>query len=263
MSKAAGIGFSLTLAAAAMLVVFGCGTDSATETASRPGSAAAKSAAQGESQKPSSSQGETAPSEAAEQGSAAQQAAAASPGAGKQGAQITPPKGPRVPQITARERSEATLASISLHSPDLLPAGESTAALPGAYTCAGKDTWPQLEWEGVPPGSAELALLVLNLEPVDGALFFDWAVAGLDPDLRGLGSGRLPQGAILGRNSFGKRGYSICPSKGKETVIFALYALPRPLGAQAGFDPAAARKEILAMAGNTGLLAVTTSAAEQ
>jgi phosphatidylethanolamine-binding protein (PEBP) family uncharacterized protein len=261
MSEAAGIRLiALALAAAAALVVFGCGGDSATETASTPSSLGASSAAKAPQDKPSSSSSSSGPSASKQaQSQTAAQAGnpAAESGVGKQGPHITPPKGPQEPAPTSRERAEATVASMTLSSPALAPGPESTSALPTTYTCDGKDTWPELKWRGVPAGTAELALLVLNLEPVNEALFFDWVVAGLDPSLESLDSGRLPKGAVVGQNGFGQNGYSVCPPKGQETIIFALYALPQPLAAHKGFDPAALRKQILAMSGDTGLLAVT------
>jgi phosphatidylethanolamine-binding protein (PEBP) family uncharacterized protein len=60
---------------------------------------------------------------------------------------------------------------------------------------------------------------------------------------------------VEGTNSFGRRGYSICPEPGgAETYIFALFALPRALSPRAGFDPRPLREEILAVSGNVGLL---------
>jgi phosphatidylethanolamine-binding protein (PEBP) family uncharacterized protein len=177
-------------------------------------------------------------------------------GSAEQGAQIASPKGPREPEPTPKQVEEATLASMELSSPVLRPGPESVSTLPAPYTCDGKDTWPELKWSGVPTGTKELALLVLNIEPVNEALFFDWAITGLDPKLEGLQSGQLPKGAIVGRNSFGKIGYSICPPS-HETIIFALYALPKQLPAQKGFDPMALRKQILESSGNSGLLAVS------
>ena len=99
---------------------------------------------------------------------------------------------------------------------------------------------------------------MLGLEPVNEALFFNWAVAGLEPGLEGIEAGKLPKGATVGKNSFGKNGYSVCPPAGKpETFIFALYALPQPLSPQRGFDPAALRQQILGLSGNVGLMAAS------
>ena len=36
-----------------------------------------------------------------------------------------------------------------------------------------------LQWQGIPTDSRELILFAMNAAPVEGRLFFDWAVAGL------------------------------------------------------------------------------------
>jgi phosphatidylethanolamine-binding protein (PEBP) family uncharacterized protein len=112
-----------------------------------------------------------------------------------------------------------------------------------------------LQWQGVPAGTEELILLAVNLQPVNGKLFFDWAVAGLDPSLSGIEAGRLPSGAIKGTNSFGTTGYSICPPPGQgETYVFTLHAIPKALRPNKGFDPGELRKEVFAQAGNAGVM---------
>ena len=176
----------------------------------------------------------------------------------KQGPKIKAPRGKPEPAPTPSQRAHAVLANIALQSPALKPGPESVSLLPATYTCDGVDTPPPLRWAGVPAATRELVLFAINLEPIDEALFFDWAVAGIDPGAEAIEAGRLPKGAILGQNSFGRRGYSICPSAGKpETVIFVLYALPEGLDPPAGFDPMSLRREVLARSHNSGLLAVS------
>jgi phosphatidylethanolamine-binding protein (PEBP) family uncharacterized protein len=168
------------------------------------------------------------------------------------------PSGEPESGITPKQRAEATVVSIGLESPALGPSSAGgVAALPAAYTCDGKGTWPELAWHGVPANTAELALFAMSLKPAEGKLIFDWTVAGLDPSLTGIPEGRLPKGAVVGRNSFGKLGYTICPPEGSsETYIFALYALPKRVTVQKGFDPIALRKEVGQMSGNGGVMAV-------
>ena len=97
----------------------------------------------------------------------------------------------------------------------------------------------------------------MNAAPVEGKLFFDWAVAGLPADLEGNRRRQLPKGAVVGQNGFGKTGYEICPSQGQaETYVFALYAIPKRLSPAKGFDPHRLREEALAAVGHAGLLAV-------
>jgi phosphatidylethanolamine-binding protein (PEBP) family uncharacterized protein len=144
-----------------------------------------------------------------------------------------------------------------LQSPSSRASSAGPQALPAKYTCDGKNTSPALQWQGVPQGTAELVLFAMNLQPVEGELFFDWAVAGLSPDLEEIEAGKLPQGAVVGRNSFDKTGYGICPEGSGETYMFTLFALPRKLSPAQGFEPMALRKAVTEVSGDVGLLALS------
>jgi phosphatidylethanolamine-binding protein (PEBP) family uncharacterized protein len=130
--------------------------------------------------------------------------------------------------------------SIGVRIPGLLPGYR----LPRRNTCDGADVSPPVRWKNLPRGTVELALFVISFKPVHGRLFFDWAVTGLNPALRGLSAGTLPAGAVVGSNSLGRIGYSICPEKGKR-VFYAVkvLALPRPLTVKRGFGAAAVYNE--------------------
>jgi phosphatidylethanolamine-binding protein (PEBP) family uncharacterized protein len=109
--------------------------------------------------------------------------------------------------------------------------------IPKNNTCDGANTPLSLHWSAVPHGTAELALFIVNLRPVNERVFVDWAVTGLSPHSHGITAGALPAGAIAGTNGFGKVGYSICPPQGmSETYIARLVALAHPLSARPGFD---------------------------
>jgi phosphatidylethanolamine-binding protein (PEBP) family uncharacterized protein len=123
-------------------------------------------------------------------------------------------------------------ATLEVRIPTLL----RDSRIPRRYTCDGTNTSLPAQWTNVPSGAVELALFVVKLMPVHGKLFFDWAVAGLSPSLHGLTAGQLPPGAIVGRNSFGNLGYSICPGNGtgKEHYVMRVLALDRPLAVRPG-----------------------------
>lgn len=126
--------------------------------------------------------------------------------------------------------------------------------LPKRNTCDGANVWLPFAWSGVPTGTAELALFIVNLKPVNEAVFVDWAVAGLSPTSQGIPAGALPSGAVVGRNGFGQVGYSICPLKGtSETYIARLVALSHPLHPRAGFDAKALYLEAARAAKAVGL----------
>jgi phosphatidylethanolamine-binding protein (PEBP) family uncharacterized protein len=230
----------------AALAVSGCGgsSDSGTESGETATGSAGKSSASGG---PESSQA-----------SSGQEGSHAQANKGEQDSSVPQPKGSQEPAPTSEQRQKSLVANIALTSPALRPSAGSVAKLPAAYTCDGNDSWPALSWKAVPEDTAELTLLVMSLKPVNGKIFFDWAVSGLDPGLESLQAGALPDGAVQGKNSFGHTGYSICPAKGEdETYYFALYALPKKLPQHQGFDPSVLREGVNRLAGNVGLMAAS------
>lgn len=274
-AKTASAGVILALAVAAFLLA-GCGGGSSdTASSSTPssdtttagsdsGSGASSPAGSGGVASSGPTAGATAgagaPSTGGATGGGSGSAAAAGGGGSssgsKHGRSVPQPSGEPAPKITPQQRREATVADMSLQSPSSQQSGAGPPALPAEYTCDGKSTSPALSWQGVPDGTAELALFAMNVQPVEGKLFFDWAVAGLSPELGEIEAGKLPKGAVTGRNSFGKTGYEICPESG-ETYMFALFALPKKLSPGQGFDPLELRKAVADTSGNVGLLALS------
>ena len=135
------------------------------------------------------------------------------------------------------------------------PGVATEGTLPSQYTCDGHNIAVPLRWTGIPAGTAELMLDVLNVNPVHGQLFFDWAVAGLKPNSRGITAGKLPAGAVAGTNGFGRTSYDLCPAKGAaEKYVVVLFALPHKLGVKSGFDSTALRRQALRHATYEGFL---------
>lgn len=238
-SKLASAGFLPALATALVIALAGCGggsADSSTSVSTANGGAGASGRADSARARP-------------EKGAT---------GSGKSqggGPKVAVPKKGREPGISPAQRKEATVANIKVASPVLNPSGNGVAGLPAKFTCDGEDVPPPLTWRGVPSGTAELVLFTMGLKPVNGKLFFAWAVAGLDPSLDGLASGRLPPGAVTGRNGFGRSAYSICPAKGDEEIYyFTLMALPKALSPKQGFDPRELRERALALSGSAGVV---------
>ncbi|MHB8490771.1 MAG: YbhB/YbcL family Raf kinase inhibitor-like protein [Solirubrobacteraceae bacterium] len=161
------------------------------------------------------------------------------------GASVARQASPAAPGST-REAPSPPLAQTP-HSPTI---GVVTGAeLPGGmiasrYTCHGADISPQLSWKGLPgalSGAKEVLVLVRTIvrhHPV----ITNWAVAGISPAVNYLGAGRLPPGAVVGRNSFGEIGYSLCPpSSGPGEgglITIAIYGLPEVIPLKPGFSPA-------------------------
>ncbi len=145
--------------------------------------------------------------------------------------------------------SVPTVAEVKISSPAL-----QAEALPARYTCDGANISPPLSWRGIPPGTVELMLDVINLKPLNNQLHIDWAVAGIDPNSTGTAAGTLPPGAILGTNSSGHTAYSLCPPHHHEDYLTVLFALPRHLHVKPGFNAAALRHEAVHTAEFEGFL---------
>jgi phosphatidylethanolamine-binding protein (PEBP) family uncharacterized protein len=151
---------------------------------------------------------------------------------------------------TEKQSSEVPVAILEVSSPQ--------GGLTAENTCEGKNISPALTWKNVPKGTVELAVFVMNLQPVEGKLYFDWAIAGIDPASTGLKAGEVPAGAVVGRNSAGKNDYSLCPSgAGPENYIFAVYAISKSLAPKSGFEPLEFRAEATDASQSNGLYSVT------
>jgi phosphatidylethanolamine-binding protein (PEBP) family uncharacterized protein len=263
-AKTASAGILLALAVAA-LALSGCGGGSSEATSSSSSSTEATSSdaagavAPGGATEGAAGTGAASAADVSGSGAGGSAAPGGQPTAagGKHGSPVPRPKGEPEPGITAQQRREATVASMTLESPSSQASGGGPQTLSAEYTCDGKSTSPALRWQGVPSGTAELVLFAMNIQPVEGKLFFDWAVAGLSPELEEIEAGKLPKGAVVGRNGFGKNGYEICPEGAGETYMFTLFALPQKLSPGQGFEPVALRKAVAGVPGDVGLLALS------
>lgn len=136
------------------------------------------------------------------------------------------------------------------------PVFGSGSEIPVRYTCDGTDTSPPVKWGGIPPGTVELALFVLGTDGKSASKPpVYWGVVGLQPTLKGISAGKLPPGAIVGRNSFGQSRYTICPARSAGTRHYAaaLLTLPRSVAAKPGFSANALFKTVLHTAEYGGL----------
>jgi phosphatidylethanolamine-binding protein (PEBP) family uncharacterized protein len=109
------------------------------------------------------------------------------------------------------------------------------------HTCDGAGDAPGIAWTGVPDGTVEIALsLVDEANMVDGRPFAHWVVAGIDPAAGRLVSTDLPPGAFEAFNSSGEVGYaSLCPDPGTTGVyVLRLFAVGQQV--EAGFGAPAA-----------------------
>jgi Raf kinase inhibitor-like YbhB/YbcL family protein len=126
------------------------------------------------------------------------------------------------------------------------PAFRSGAAIPDRYTCRGSDDSPALVWTGLPAEAASFAIIMDDPDAPAGT-WVHWVIWNIPATSHLLQAnvtrgGTLADGAMQGKNGFGKVGYNgPCPPPGKtHRYFFRLYALDSKLTLQ----PGATRKEL-------------------
>jgi Raf kinase inhibitor-like YbhB/YbcL family protein len=140
------------------------------------------------------------------------------------------------------------------------PAFADGAEIPVDYTCRGAGRSPALQWTGVPSGTAEIAVVVRDIDFNNG--FVHWVIAGIPPNQGGIADDTPPAGAVEATNAIGQVGYSgPCPPSGTHTYEFRVYALSQPSGVtQGGAGAEAAAKVEATPALGSALLSGTSTA---
>jgi Raf kinase inhibitor-like YbhB/YbcL family protein len=137
------------------------------------------------------------------------------------------------------------------------PAFRAGGTIPTRYACPG-NTSPPLRWSGIPAGTRELALEMIDID-APGGPFVHWALARIAPTSVGLRAGEsAPPGALVGRNSAGAIGYyGPCPPPGKaHRYVITLLALKEASGLKPAFAAGALpTSRALAIAQLTGTYA--------
>ena len=118
-------------------------------------------------------------------------------------------------------------------------------AIPTPYTADGEDLSPPLTFVGVPEGTVELALTVVDPDAPRGD-FVHWVVYKIGAGVSGLSEGvptvetlTEPAGALQGENGFGAIGYggpAPPPGDPDHRYVFTLYALNAELDLEPGAD---------------------------
>ena len=97
--------------------------------------------------------------------------------------------------------------------------------IPAKHSYHGGNISPPLTITGVPAGTVSLALICEDPDAPAG-IWVHWVVWNLDSETTQIPSGRLPAGASLGTNSWGKAEWGgPAPPSGTHHYVFKLYAL--------------------------------------
>jgi Raf kinase inhibitor-like YbhB/YbcL family protein len=141
-------------------------------------------------------------------------------------------------KLPAQGKGEAMPLQISSAA---FSAGET---IPKKFTCDGPDVSPKLTWNEAPAKTQSFALIMDDPDAPVGT-WVHWVLFDLPADTRELAEGvakqeQLANGALQGRNDFGKIGYGgPCPPPGKpHRYFFKLYALDAKLNLKAGVTKA-------------------------
>src|SRR5262249_49106743 len=112
----------------------------------------------------------------------------------------------------------------------------------------GQDVSPEISWDGLPAGAAEIALIVDDPDAPTAEPWVHWVIYKIPPAIAGLAEGiphaeglAAPAGVLQGRNSWGSVGYrGPAPPRGHGVhhYHFKLYALDAHLHVAPGLDKA-------------------------
>jgi len=115
------------------------------------------------------------------------------------------------------------------------PAFELGKSIPVVHTCDGDDISPPLHWDEEPKATVTFALIMEDPDAPSGT-FTHWIVYNLPSNCHSLEKiipiqNTLDNGAIQGKNDFGKIGYGgPCPPGGEEhRYYFKIFALDRKI----------------------------------
>ncbi len=100
------------------------------------------------------------------------------------------------------------------------------------FGCNGKNSSPQLKWQGAPAGTKSFAITVYDPDAPTGSGWWHWTVvnipAHIDQLAANASSGKLPAGAVEGRTDYGQTGFGgACPPPGDKPhrYQFTVWAL--------------------------------------
>lgn len=144
---------------------------------------------------------------------------------------------------------EPHLGDLSIRS----PAFEYLGKIPKRYASDGENINPPLEWNNIPDGTKQLALLLFDPDAPYTNEYTHWVVYGIPPDETGIAEGEKNGNFIEGTNSGGEQGYSgpaPPPGNGLHHYYFWVYALDNAFDLKLGLT----RRELLDLIGDNILV---------
>lgn len=124
------------------------------------------------------------------------------------------------------------------------PAFGNNATIPVKYTCDGEGINPPLTFRGIPEQTKNLVLIIDDPDAPMGT-FTHWLVFNIDPTIKQIGEGSLPEGSLQGINSAGKISYmGPCPPSGIHHYHFKLSAVDEKLNLSTGATKEKVEKEM-------------------
>lgn len=151
---------------------------------------------------------------------------------------------PHPPQLSANQspdqKSEIKVTSAAF---------KEGQPIPRAYTCAGVNVSPPLEWSGVPKAAKTIAIIVDDPDAPSGT-WVHWVLYNVPADNIGFvenvpATETLKAGGFQGKNDFDKIGYGgPCPPSGTHRYFFKLYAVDAELPLKAAATKAELEKAL-------------------
>ena len=115
--------------------------------------------------------------------------------------------------------------------------------IPSRFTCDDQDVNPELRISGIPADTKTLALVMDDPDAPVG-VWDHWVMWNIKPT-ETIKENSVPEGAVQGRNGWGKNEYGgPCPPSGEHRYFFKVYALGETLDISPSSDKKALEKAI-------------------
>jgi len=114
------------------------------------------------------------------------------------------------------------------------PVFDNNTSIPVKYTCDGQDINPPLIISGILENAESLVLIMDDPDSPSGN-FLHWIVWNIPPLITQILENSKVEGAVEGKNDFGKIGYGgPCPHQGEHHYHFRLFAIDQKLSLENG-----------------------------